>query len=446
MKRRIFLNRLSLSAGAVLLGSRCNQPAGQDETTGVDTSNQISNANNVIEPQREIPVVDQTDVLVVGGGPAGVAAAVAASRAGARTILIERYNHLGGLWTGGLVLPLLSTHGLSKKKGQIKAIYGIGDEIAERLKKVGMVINEVNPVVDPEAAKYVLELMIKESGVTMYYHCWAANVISENDIIKAVILETKSGRVAIKPKVVIDCTGDGDIFHLSGEDYDIMQFEIGLVHRLGNIDRIDKNNPGYIEMNIGGETPIPSVNWVNMTGGEYEDALDFKRLSQLQQEHRLEIWDNVQKIRSTPGYEDVFLLDTAAQQGVRMSRILKGEYQLTLDDSMTYKTFDDVIGISGGWISVLYEGKRIQWDERPVWQIPYRALLPLKSQNLLVAGRCFSFEQDLFQDARIIGTCLITGHGAGVAAAIAASTGDSVKKIDIKRLQDLLKKQNVYLG
>ena len=446
MKRRIFLNRLSLSAGAVLLGSRCDQPTGQDETTGVDTSNEVSNANNVIEPQREIPVVDHTDVLVVGGGPAGVAAAVAASRAGARTILIERYNHLGGLWTGGLVLPLLSTHGLSKKNGQIKAIYGIGDEIAERLKKVGMVINEVNPVVDPEAAKYVLELMIKESGVTMYYHCWAANVISENDIIKAVILETKSGRVAIKPKVVIDCTGDGDIFHLSGEDYDIMQFEIGLVHRLGNIDRIDKNNPEYIEMNIGGETPIPSVNWVNMTGGEYEDALDLKRLSQLQQEHRLEIWDNVQKIRSTPGYEDVFLLDTAAQQGVRMSRILKGEYQLTLDDSMTYQTFDDVIGISGGWISVLYEGKRIQWDERPIWQIPYRALLPLKSQNLLVAGRCFSFEQDLFQDARIIGTCLITGHGAGVAGAIAARTGDSVKQIDIKKLQDLLKKQNVYLG
>lgn len=446
MKRRIFLNRLSFSASAVLLGSGCNQPAGKDETTTQDTTNEVSSSNNIIEPQREVPVVDQTDVLVVGGGPAGVAAAVAASRAGARTILVERYNHLGGLWTGGLVLPLLSTHGLSKKNGQIKAIYGIGDEIAKRLKKVGMVINEVNPVVDPEAAKYILELMIKESGVTMYYHCWAANVISDNDIIKAVILETKSGRVAIKPKVVIDCTGDGDIFHLSGEDYDIMQFEIGLVHRLGNIDRIDKNKPGYIKMNIGGETPIPSVNWVNMTGGEYEDALDFKRLSQLQQEHRLEIWENVKKIRSTPGYEDVFLLDTAAQQGVRMSRILKGEYQLTLDDSMTYKTFDDVIGISGGWISVLYEGKRIQWDERPIWQIPYRALLPLKSQNLLVAGRCFSFEQDLFQDARIIGTCLITGHGAGVAGAMAASTGDSVKQIDIKKLQDLLKKQNVYLG
>jgi hypothetical protein len=446
MKRRIFLNRLSLSAGAVLLGSQCQQSHNQGEIANQNSLSEVNESGIIIEPQREIPVVDQTDVLVVGGGPAGVAAAIAASRAGAKTILVERYNHLGGLWTGGLVLPLLSTHGLSKKNKQIKAIYGLGDEIAGRLKNIGMVINEINPVVDPEAAKYILELMIKEAGVTMYYHCWAANVISENDVINAVILETKSGRIAIKPKVVVDCTGDGDVFHLCGEEYDVMQFEIGLVHRLGNIDRIDTSKPGYKKLNIGGETPIPSVNWVNMTGGEYEDALDFKRLSQLQQEHRLEIWDNVQKIRSTPGYEDVFLLDTAAQQGVRMSRILKGAYQLTLEDSMTYKTFEDVIGISGGWISVLYEGKRIQWDERPIWQIPYRALLPLKTQNLLVAGRCFSFEQDLFQDARIIGTCLITGHGAGVAGALAASTGDSVKKIDIKKLQDILRNQNVYLG
>ncbi|MGD9328567.1 MAG: FAD-dependent oxidoreductase [Cyclobacteriaceae bacterium] len=446
MKRRNFLNRLSLSAGAVLLSSGCRQSIDKKEIPDNAELDEKTNSGSVVEPSREIPVVDKTDVLVVGGGPGGVAAAIAASRTGAKTILVERYNHLGGLWTGGLVLPLLSTHGLNKKNDQIKAIYGIGDEIAERLKNLGMAINEVNPVVDPEAAKYVLEMMVKEAGITMYYHCWAANVITSDDTINAVILETKSGRVAIEPKVVIDCTGDGDIFHLAGEDYDVMQFEIGLVHRLGNVDRVDRSRPGYKKINIGGETPIPSVNWVNMTGGDYEDALDFKRLSELQQEHRIEIWDNVQKIRSSPGYEDIFLLDTAPQQGVRMSRILKGEYQLTLDDSMTYKNFEDVIGVSGGWISLLYEGQRIEWEERPIWQIPYRALVPRKTQNLLVAGRCFSFEQELFQDARIIGTCLITGHGAGVAAALAAKTGNSTKQIDIKEIQHILKTQNVYFG
>ena len=446
MKRRNFLNRLSLSAGAVLLSSGCSQSPDNKESLTQGNLTDQRNSGFIIEPSREIPIVDKTDVLVVGGGPGGVAAAIAASRTGASTILVERYNHLGGLWTGGLVLPLLSTHGLDKKNKQIKAIYGIGDEIALRLKDLGMAVNEVNPIVDPEAAKYVLEMMVKEAGITMYYHCWAANVISSDDSIKAVILETKSGRVAIEPKVVIDCTGDGDIFHLAGEEYDEMQFEIGLVHRLGNVDRVDQSIPGFKKLNIGGETPIPSVNWVNMTGGEYEDALDFKRLSELQQSHRIEIWDNVQKIRSSPGYEDIFLLDTAAQQGVRMSRILRGEYQLTLDDSMTYKNFEDVIGVSGGWISLLYEGQRIEWEERPIWQIPYRALLPRKTQNLLVAGRCFSFEQELFQDARIIGTCLITGHGAGVAAALAARTGNSTKQIDIREIQNKLKAQNVYFG
>ena len=160
----------------------------------------------------------------------------------------------------------------------------------------------------------------------------------------------------------------------------------------------------------------------------------------------MEIWEQVQKIRSTPGYEDVFLLDTASQQGVRMSRILKGEYQLTLEDSMTYKSFDDVIGISGGWISVLYQGKQVKWDERPMWQIPYRSLLPQKTQNLLIAGRCFSFEKDLFQDTRVIGTCLVTGHGAGVAAGISANTGNSTKQIDVKKVQKILKEQNAFLG
>ncbi len=246
--------------------------------------------------------------------------------------------------------------------------------------------------------------------------------------------------------MVIDCTGDGDILHWAGEEYDIMNYELGLVHRLGNIDRINRNTPGYQDLNIGGETPIPSVNWVNMVGGDYEDALDFRRLSELQQKHRIEIWDGVQRIRSVPGYEEVFLLDTAAQQGVRMSRILKGVYRLTLEDSMTYRSFDDNIGISGAWTSLLYQSRRVPMEERPLWQIPYRALLPKKTRNLLVAGRCFSFEQDLFQDARIIGTCLVTGHGAGVGAALASNSGNAVQDLDVKEIRRVLLSQDAYLG
>ena len=377
---------------------------------------------------------------------AGVAAAISAGRAGADVVLVERYNHLGGLWTGGLVLPLLSTHAVNKNGTHQQVIYGIGDEMEQRLRALDMAIHDVNPVIDPEAGKYVLDVMIKESNVKMLYHCWASNVIMDNGWIKAVMLETKSGRVAIAPKMVVDGTGDGDILALAGEAFDNMKYHIGLVHRLGNVDRIDPSKPGYKELPIGNETPIPSVNWFNMHGENDQDGLDLHTLSELQQKYRIQIWENTQKIRSTPGYEKVFLLDTASQLGVRMSRILDGEYRLTLKDSMTFKKFDDVIGISGAWCTMLYEGRRVPVNERPLWQIPYRSLLPQKTKNLIVSGRCFCFERELVEDTRIIGTCLVTGHAAGAAAAIAVQEGATAKNVNMSKLQNLLKSQNANLG
>lgn len=436
MKRRSFLTNLVLTPGAILAGSQIAQS---------DNGKPVSNGS-VVEPAREIPVVAETDVLVVGGGPAGVAAAIAAGRTGAKTILIERYNHLGGLWTGGLVLPLLSTHALDADGKFKQVIYGIGGEIAQRLKQMGMTIQEVNPNIDPEAGKYIFDVMMRESGVKILYHCWASNVIMQNGWIKSLILESKSGRVAINPKMVIDCTGDGDVLSQAGEDFENMFYHIGLVHRLGNVDRIDKNKPGYKSVPLGDPTPIPGVNWVNMHGDDNQNGIDLFALSDLQQKYRIDIWEQTQKIRAVPGCEQVFLLDTAAQLGVRMSRILKGEYQLTLDNSMTYKKFDDSIGVSGAWTTLLYKGKRIPTNERPCWQIPYRALLPKKTQNLLVAGRCFSFEKALVEDARIIGTCLVTGHGAGVAAAVAAKASQSARDADIQQVRKILKDQNANLG
>ena len=183
-----------------------------------------------------------------------------------------------------------------------------------------------------------------------------------------------------------------------------------------------------------------------MWGKENQNALDVKNLSQLQMDYRKEIWENVQKLKQTPGYEDMFLLDTASQLGVRMSRILEGEYKLTLDDTMTYKSFNDVIGISGAWTSVLYKGKRVSKSERPLWQIPYRSLLPKKTDNLLVAGRCFCFERELVEDTRIIGTCLVTGHGAGVAAGMAIKERNKPRNINISNLKQTLRQQGAWLG
>jgi len=441
MKRRKFIDSILLTTGGLMLLSKCKAP--QDEITSTPDSSPLG---TITEPSREIEILEETDVLVIGGGPSGVTAAISAGRAGARTTIVERYNHLGGLWTGGLVLPLLSTHALNRSGQQQKVIHGIPDEIAQRLKDMGMAIHEVNPTIDPEATKYVLEKMVQEAGINMLYHCWMSNIIVENETIKAVIIESKSGRKAIMPKVVVDCTGDGDVFHLAGESYEEMKYHIGLVSRLGNIDRIDKTKPGYEEIYVGDPTPLKSVNWFNMHGENDQDGTDLHNLSKLQQKYRIDIWENTEHIRSIPGHEEVFLLDTASQLGVRVSRILDGKYKLTLDDSMSYRAFDDVIGICGAWTSLLYNANRVSRDNRPLWQIPYRSLVPKKTRNLLVAGRCFSFDKPLVEDARIIGTAMITGHGAGTGAAVAARSNSSVQDADINQIQKILKDQKAYLG
>jgi len=444
MKRRNFIVNSLIAGVAILTDNSCKRTISgpQSETSPSEISEDVK---IIMEPERKIPVLAETDVLVIGGGPSGVAAAVAAARGGAETWLVERYNHLGGLWTGGLVLPLLQTHGLSKDSKTIQVIHGLGGEMYDRLKQMKMTLNEINPRIDPEAGKYVLDEMIREAGVKMLYFAMGVQVLMDGKTVKGVFIESKSGRQVILAKVVIDCTGDGDIFHLAGENYDEMEYAIGLVHRLGNVDRM-KGDDLEAKKYLGGPTPLKSVNWVNMWGEEEQSGTDALNLSRLQMKYRKEIWENVEKLKQIPGCEEVFLLDTASQLGVRVSRILDGEYRLTLEDSMTYKNFDDAIGVSGAWTTMLYKGKKVPSKERPHWQIPYRSLLPKTVENLLVAGRCFCFERDLVEDARIIGTALVTGHGAGAAAAIAVKQRETVRNIDRSQLRKLLTEQKVWFG
>ena len=440
MKRRDFISNMMLAGGSLALGGCSSEKKEYELEQAEDGSIYIT------EPAKHVSVLAQTDVLVVGGGPAGVAAAVAASRAGAETYLLERYNHLGGLWTGGLVLPLLSTHGLSKSGERIQVIHGLSAEMVNRLREMNMAVDEINPTIDPEAGKYILDEMIADAGVHMLYHTWAVGAIMDKNTIKGVYVESKSGRQAILAKVVIDCSGDGDVIKWAGEQYDVMRYAIGMNYRIGNTDKINTRVPGFEHQYVGEHTPIPGVSWYNVWGKEEQDALDVENLSRLQHQLRKEAWEHVQEMKQKPGYKDIYLLDTASQLGVRLSRILSGEYMLTLEDSMTYKTFDDAIGVSGAWTGFNYRDQKITSEKRPYWQIPYRSLVPKTIDNLLVAGRCFCYEEALKEDARIIGTCLVTGQGAGAAAALAVQSSELPRHIDITRLHQLLVNQKVWFG
>ncbi|MCC6354631.1 MAG: FAD-dependent oxidoreductase [Verrucomicrobiae bacterium] len=392
----------------------------------------------VIQPERPLDVIHDTDVLVVGGGPAGFAAAVSAARAGAKTCLVERYGYFGGLWTGGLVLLVISTH--AKENGErVKVMRGIGDELVERVNKIGGAINQspdkFNPTTDPEATKYMMDEMIGECGAKVFLHSWVADVIMEGGAVRGAVIESKAGRQAILAKVVVDASGDGDVFAAAGAEHEQRLHAIGLVHRVGNFDRADREKLKAAGITkLGGPEPEPSARWINLRGPS-TDNLDIGELTRLEMEHRRSIWERVQKLRKTPGGEALFLLQTAPQLGVRTSRLLAGVHQLTFKDSREGKKFPDAIGVGGA-----------QGANHVGWPIPYGALLPKKLDNLLAAGRCISCDQKLIEDMRLIAACLITGHGAGAAAAVAVKSGCRPRDVDVSKVQALLREQGAYLG
>ncbi len=393
----------------------------------------------VIQPERPLAVANETDVLVVGGGPAGFAAAVAAARAGAKTTLVERYGYFGGLWTGGIVLVVISTH--ARENGEmVKVVRGIGGELLDRLAKVdGGVINQApgkwNPTSDPEATKFMMDEMVCEAGVKVFFHSWVADVVMDGNAIRGVVFESKAGRQAILAKVVVDTTGDGDVFAAAGAEHEQRLHAIGLVHRLGNVDRVDMEELKENGVkSLGSAEPQPSVKWVNLRGPS-TNGLDVNELTRLEFEHRRKIWEHVQKLRKTSGGESLFLLQVAPQLGVRTTRLLAGVKQLTFEEFKEGRKFPDTIAVGGG-----------QKPTRCGWPIPYGTLVPKKLDNLLTAGRSICVDAKVIEDMRLIGACLTTGHAAGAAAALAVKDGCRPRDVDIAKLQKLLTSQGAYLG
>ena len=419
-------------AGVILSGAVPTDGKAGAVSNGVE--NHLKVSSYVREPSHKIPVVASSDVVVVGGGAAGVAAAVCAARGGSSVLLIEKTNYLGGLWTGGLVLPVLATHGKGKNEPWDKAVKGICAEVCDILLDKGWAVNPLNPQVDPEATKYLLDKMIYNAGVRVLYNATAAGVTMSGNRIESVLVDCSTGRLAIKCRMVVDASGDGLVFTWAGDPFEARRYHMTVLGRVGGCPATNESVP-IREMRIDSSGTRDAM-----------DGLDIFKVSENQQQGRFELWDKVQQMKKKNGYENAYLMEVAPTTGVRVTRVLDSLHNVTLEDSMEWVEYPDVIGMSGVCDPFMYKGREITRQERPVWQIPYRSLVPRQTQNLLVAGRCFGYDQGITWDAREISTCMVTGQAAGVAASIAVNSRCAAKDVDISLLQKKLREAGVRLN
>ena len=418
-------------AGVILPGAVPTDGKAGAVSTGVE--NHLKVSSYVREPSHKIPVVASPDVVVVGGGAAGVAAAVCAARGGSSVLLIEKTNYLGGLWTGGLVLPVLATHGKGKKESWDKAVKGICAEVCDILIDKGWAVDPLNPQVDPEATKYLLDKMIYDAGVQVLYNATAAGVTMSGNRIESVLVDCSTGRLAIKCRMVVDASGDGLVFTWAGDPFEARRYHMTVLGRVGGCPATNETIP-IREMRIDGYGTRDAM-----------DGLDIFKVSEKQQQARFALWDKVQQMKKQKGYENAYLMEVAPTTGVRVTRVLDSLHNVTLEDSMEWVEYPDVIGMSGVCDPFMYKGREITRKERPVWQIPYRSIVPRQTQNLLVAGRCFGYDQGITWDAREISTCMVTGQAAGVAASLAVNARCAAKDVDIALLQKKLREAGVRL-
>ena len=413
-------------------------------------------------PTDRVPIVADVDVAVIGGGSAGLAAAVAAARSGAETLLVERFSYVGGLATGGLIVLLLTMDDGSGNQ----TIGGLCQEIVDRMEQQGAVHyppkdewNDPRPELvehyrrwglvwgggphrvrysvafQPQHFIFAADDMLRDAGVKVLYQTSACEPIVNDGTIEALVIQNKAGRQAFAAKTFIDATGDGDIFSAGGEEYELERVHPWLwflMSGTADLEKAFESGKGLFFRAPGeGHVLVP---W----GGEARtrrkiDATDPVETSEALAECRLMVREEAARLKeAVPGFESSYISLMADQLGITESRRLLGEYVLSRDDLNS--TFDDVVARTGHWT---------KYD--CVYNIPYRSLLPKKLSNLLVAGRCISVDHRTHHATKEIPACMATGEAAGTAASLAASGGVAVGKVNVPALQKQLRNQGAIL-
>lgn len=408
------------------------------------------------QPAREIPVVREADVIIVGGGPAGIAAAIAAARNGARTVLIEQFGYLGGTATASL-MACINGFRNQVEPDTTQTVRGIPEEIVLALKGLGGLGTspykqksyptepgklEYSYAIDTEMFKYVTLKMCADAGVDILLHTYFADSIVEGGVLRGVIVENKSGRCALMGRIIVDASGDADVSARAGVPFwqtagqEAPRLNDGLMYRI----QFGRRRPeGVFACDFG----TSAVVWGPATGPV--NGVDADALSKAEVAARLKVYEDLaDKQARHPELADAKVVETPPLLGIRQTRFVEGEYKLTADDAITGRRFDDVVAMSSCPI-IHYYGYR-RYLEHEGYDIPYRCLVPKRIDNLLVAGRCISSEQQPYESHRAMVPIMAIGQAAGTAAALCCQSHTTPRDLDVKSLQRVLAGQSAVLG
>lgn len=455
---------------------------------------------DTVDLQLSVPVVEETDVLVVGGGPAGIAAAIASARTGARTTLVERYGFLGGNATASLVGPFMSSF---SDDGEEQLVVGIFDEIVRRMEAAGGAMHPANvrggsaeagfyihghdhvTPFDPEVLKTVAADMILEAGGTLLLHSFFVQPLMEGaNRVSGIVVANKNGLQALRAETIVDCSADADVAARAGVPFSVGRESDGLMQpvtmffRVANVD--DAAVEAYVqahpeergtlfktlveEARARGEwtlprekvgiyrTPQHGVWRVNTSRIQGINGADARDLTRAEVEGRRQVHQLMRFFRTRlPGFANATLMDTATQIGVRETRHMHGRYTLTADDLTSGRHFPDVIARYGYPMDIHSPtGNSGYFSEAGKtansYEIPFGCLVPQVIENMLIAGRCLSATHEAHAAVRVMPAAFAMGQAAGTAAALGIEHRVAPGDVPVDLLQRTLRAAGVNLG